>query len=249
MKRGTFLFLVITLLIFTLQSCDKLIDSWDESSDRNTIYGSGNLVELELDFAGFNKVLLSHTFNATVTKGQIYSITVTVDDNIEQYVEVYQIADKLHFGLDSDNNYSEVTLNAEIVMPDVEALQLSGASHAQLKNFSFDHSLSLDLSGASFVSGNINTGDLHAQLSGASTTYLNGSGDIIDISCSGASYIDLVNFMAKNGYVTLSGASNGKVNVEETLQVNLSGVSNLSYAGNPKLNIIEISGLSNLIRL
>ena len=108
MKRGTFLFVVITLLIFTLQGCDNLIDSMEEHSDRTTIYGSGNLVKLELDYTGFDMLSLSHTFKAAVTKGQEYSVTLTVDNNIEQYIEVYQIAGKLYFGLDSDMEIDSV---------------------------------------------------------------------------------------------------------------------------------------------
>jgi hypothetical protein len=249
MKRGRIIIPVLVMFLLSLQGCDKLIDSWDENSNRNAIHGSGNLVNLELDYAGFDKLSLSHTFNATVTKGENYSVTVSVDDNIEEYVEVYQIADKIYFGLDSENNYNEVTLNVDIVMPDVEVLQLSGATYAKLEGFSYDHPLSLELSGASSVNGNINTGDLHAQLSGASSIHLTGSGDIVDISLSGASYTDLVNFIGTNGYAALSGASSAKVNVTETLQVGLSGTSILWYAGDPELNVIAMSGLSKLIRM
>jgi hypothetical protein len=95
----------------------------------------------------------------------------------------------------------------------------------------------------------INTGDLHAQLSGASSINLSGSGDLVDISGSGASYTDLINYVGSNGYVNLSGASNGKINVQESLQVRLSGTSNLWYTGDPQVHVIEISGLARIIKL
>jgi hypothetical protein len=249
MKRGKLVIPLLIMLLLILQGCDKLIDNWEENSDRNTIYGSGRLVELEYEFNDFDKVLLTHVYNANVKKGEEYSIILRVDDNIEEFVSVYQLADKLHFSLDSENNYSEVTLEVDITMPDIEMLELSGATHAKLQGFSFDHSLSIDLSGASSVNGSIDVSELQAQLSGASSIYLTGSGEIVDLSVSGASFVDLANFSGINGYVSMSGASNGKVNLEETLQVQLSGTSQLWYAGNPQVYIIEISGLAKLHRL
>jgi hypothetical protein len=249
MKQGKIFTSALVLILFILQGCDKIIDNWEENRDRNAIYGSGSLVELEFDNVNFDKLVLTHVYNANIRQGQDFSIILKVDDNIEQYVSIYQLGEKLYFTLDSENNYSEVTLEAEIVMPDVKMLELSGATHAKLEDFTSDNSLSVYLSGASSVIGDVEVKNLHSQLSGASSIYLTGSGEIVDVSVSGASYVDLADFIGINGYVSMSGASNGKINVEESLQVELSGTSQLWYAGNPQLSIIEISGLAKLHRL
>ena len=51
-----------------------------------------------------------------------------------------------------------------------------------------------------------------------------------------------------NASVTLSGASNGTINLDGRLDAELSGASTLAYIGEPALGIMDISGASKLKR-
>ena len=60
--------------------------------------------------------------------------------------------------------------------------------------------------------------------------------------------MDLEGLPIKNADIELSGASNGTVNLDGTLNADLSGASHLYYAGEPTLGDIDISGASSISR-
>jgi hypothetical protein len=108
-------------------------------------------------------------------------------------------------------------------------------------------SIDLEVSGASNVSGNIVAGgNAEFDISGASTVDLSGSAEDLKADVSGASHLELDDFPVHNANVKLSGASNGTVNMNGTLDANLSGASNLYYIGEPTMGDIDTSGASNI---
>jgi hypothetical protein len=66
------------------------------------------------------------------------------------------------------------------------------------------------------------------------------------MKASGASEVDLGDFMTENVDINLSGASDGIVNLTGTLNADLSGASELRYYGNPTMGDIDTSGVSKI---
>ena len=64
----------------------------------------------------------------------------------------------------------------------------------------------------------------------------------------GASHAALADFMVGDASVTAVGASSAEVEVHGKLDVNISGVSTLTYGDSPQLGKVEVSGLSTLRR-
>ena len=85
--------------------------------------------------------------------------------------------------------------------------------------------------------------ELNFSLSGASQLLLNGLGEKLQGTISGASLLSAFDFLSAEAKLTASGASNGKVNVSSQLDVNASGASLIIYKGNPQLEV-DASGES-----
>jgi hypothetical protein len=83
-------------------------------------------------------------------------------------------------------------------------------------------------------------------LSGASRISLEGSGADLDVNASGASVVELGNFLCNDADIDLSGASRATVNASDTLSVTLSGASTLYYYGTPTLGSLTVSGGSTI---
>ena len=113
------------------------------------------------------------------------------------------------------------------------------------KKYMFED-VEFDISGASRVSGDIAMRDGWFNVSGASNIDLAGSAGEVNLKVSGASRALLAEFSIKDATVRLSGASSGIVNALGSLDVDLSGASNLSYIGSPDLHNIDVSGGSKL---
>ena len=65
------------------------------------ITGSGDLVTKTFDYQSFSAIDASHGFSIDVTKGDIYSISVYVDDNVLDKLDVRKSGETLIIGLDS----------------------------------------------------------------------------------------------------------------------------------------------------
>lgn len=229
---------LLLVALATLAGCDTI----------QLVTGSGNVVTREFDFSDFDEVDIGHAFQGTITQGDDYRVVVRIDDNLEDSLRAEQQGGRLSIGLEQLTTATNATLEYEITMPSLAALNASGASQAQLAGFSSGDAFSADASGASRIEGDVASGDLTANASGASTIALTGSGGNVRADASGASTIDLAAFTTADANVTASGASNVTVNTSGRLDADTSGASNVHYLGQPTLGNIEESGASNVVQ-
>lgn len=229
------------------------------------VTGSRNMETREFDFSDFTRVEVSSAFEVEIDQSDSYSVSITADDNLFDYIAVSKHGATLQIRLKTAR-YIGTTQRASITMPDLYGLEFSGATHGAVQGFGSSHDFTLqlsgasslgmvdmsagdirfDVSGASRVTGDITAGDADLDISGASTVELQGSGSNIVVDASGASGVRLADFPVNNANVKLSGASNGTVNLDGRLDANLSGASRLSYIGEPTMGTINTSGGSIL---
>jgi hypothetical protein len=210
------------------------------------LIGSGNLETEEYAFTNFTKVEISSAFEFEIKQSSSYSINVTTDDNVIDYVQVYKDGQTLKIRLWGIPSLRLVTLRASVTLPQLHGLTVSGASRGTVSGFSSTEDLDITVSGASRLTGDITAGDVEFGISGASTIQLEGSADDIDANVSGASHFNLDDFTVHNADVNFSGASSGTVNLNGRLDANLSGASRLWYIGEPTMGDIDTSGASTI---
>ena len=206
------------------------------------VTGSGNLVTEEMDFSGFTRVEVGYAFEVVIVQSGSYSVSITVDDNLSEFVRVSKTGETLKIGLKSGYSCQSGTLKAVITMPELHGLTLSGGSRGTVGGFHSSQDFKLNLSGASSVTGGITTDSADFSLSGASTVDLTGSANDVLIRASGGSQLYLDRFPVRNADVNLSGGSEATVKLDGTLKGNLSGGSQLYYVGETTIGDIDISG-------
>ena len=214
------------------------------------LVGSGNLESESYAFSDFTEVEISSAFEFEIEQSSSYSINVTADDNIMEYVQVSKDGQTLKIGLRTGVGIFlgpvSVTLKASVTMPQLNGLTASGASHGTVSGFNSAEDLDITVSGASRVTGDITAGDVQFGISGASTIQLEGSANDIDANVSGASHLNLDDFTVSDVDVNFSGASSGTVNLNGRLDANLSGASTLWYIGEPTATDINTPGASTV---
>ena len=211
-----------------------------------TVTGSGNLTTETFDISDFTKVEAQSGFQIEVTQSSTFSIEVTADDNVHEFIEVEKSGDTLGIRLRGNRYYRSVTIEAKITMPELYKIELSGGSQASITGFSSSHDFEADMSGGSQLSGEITAGDANFELSGGSQVTLEGEGDDLVIDASGGSQFELEDFPIDNATIHLSGGGRATVNVSSTLDVDLSGGSRVIYVGEPTQVNIEASGDSTV---
>ena len=238
MKKYTWLPLIV-LLAFQLACVVSLPSSKT---------GSGNIVTIEEAYSDFEALDISHAFKVEVVQGDTYRVIVHVDDNFADDLEIVQQGAVLRIGLKPEfrGGLTSATLEAEVTMPELSGIEVSGASQAEVSGFASNSPFSGEVSGASVLRGEIEAGDTHLDVSGAGSAELSGHGDGLTIDVSGGSSVDLANYPVTDVIIDASGASSVTVNVSGTLSVSASGASSVKYLGDPTLGSIDISGASNI---
>jgi len=208
--------------------------------------GSGNLETEEYTFTNFTRVEINGDFEFEVRQSSSYSIDVTADDNVMDYVRVSQDGQTLKIRLATASFLRLGTLRVSVAIPQLHGLTVSAASHGTVSDFSSTEDLDITVSGASRVTGDITAGDIEFDVSGASTIQLEGSADDMIAAVSGASTCNLGDFTVNDADVNVSGASTGTINLNGRLDANVSGASTLLYIGDPIMGTIDVSGASTL---
>ncbi|MBT5534193.1 hypothetical protein HOK31_14095 [Candidatus Poribacteria bacterium] len=96
----------------------------------------------------------------------------------------------------------------------------------------------------STASGEISTGDIECELSGASRLTLDGSGGALKVDATGASSRELVDFATLDADIDLRGASSAEINAAGEISATLSGASRLEYRGGGTLTDISVDEAS-----
>jgi len=199
---------------------------WPLRPVTGVITGSGNLVTLDRSFSDFTVVDVSWGFEVTITKSDTYDVSITIDDNLIDYLQVSKSGNTLHIGL-KPVTYNRVTQIVNIQMPLLHELQLSSESHGFVEGFYVPP----------YYSSDFNLG-----LSGGCYAEMEGSANKIFVEALGGSLLDLTDFPVHNADVELSGGSVATINLDGRLDANLSGGSLLLYIGEPILGDIDTSG-------
>jgi hypothetical protein len=241
MKKTTIAIIVIAVIAVVVGGVFIFLRFWP-----GVLVGSGNLETEGYTFADFTGVEISSAFEFEVKQSGSYSINITADDNVIDYVQVVQDGETLKIRLATVSPLRLVTLRASVTMPQLRGLAVSGASRGTISGFSSTDDLDMTVSGASRVTGDITAGDIGLDVSGASTVQLEGSADNMVAIVSGASTCNLDDFPVSDADVNISGASTSTINLDGTLDANVSGASTLLYIGEPTMGIINVSGASTL---
>lgn len=218
MDRG-WLGVTFVVLVIVGTACDQ-------------VSGSGNVVTRQIDSGPFSELEVSHGFTVNVTVGSSEQVTVRVDDNLIDLLDIAVSGDTLRVGLESGTDASDATLEADITVSSLTKLGGSGASTIRLVD-PLGGTLAVMLSGASQVTGPIQIEGGSLEMSGASRADLTGSATTFDATLSGASSLTATELSIGDLTIDLSGASNAEVTVTGSLSAAASGASTLRYAGSP----------------
>ncbi len=225
----------------------------------------------ELEFSDFTEVDVSSAFEVEITRSDNFSVIISAEESLYDYVEVTKSGNKLKVYLNPRHIFTDFTigaktLKAEITMPVLTNLVVSGASSGTITGFKSKNDLELnvsgastleivdcgmndatfEISGASKLSGNMTADDMEIDISGASKVGLSGSGDKLSTEVSGASNLDMEKFILQSGDLDISGASEATLNIKGTVDAELSGASRLYFYGNPVIGDLDVSGASTV---
>ncbi|MFC1900450.1 head GIN domain-containing protein [Chloroflexota bacterium] len=261
--------IISVILVFALLL--SMVLSGCEEDGPIRIGSSEEVITEELDFTDFTEVDVGSAFEVEITRSDTFSVVINAAESLYDYVEVTKSGNELKIYLNPRHIFTDFTigaktLKAEISMPELRQLQISGASTGTITGFKSESDLDIEVSGASTlkivdggmddaafevsgasrISGNLTADEMDIDISGASRVELSGSADELVTDVSGASKLDMENFILQDASIELSGASEGTLNVKGKVDAQLSGASRLYFYGNPDIGKLDVSGASTV---
>jgi hypothetical protein len=225
----------------------------------------------EFNLSGFTRINVRFAMELEIVKAESYSVSISGSDVLVDNIDVSLEGDRLIIGyklnLISFFAAPFTRAHARIALPELRELNVTGAVRGSVKGFDSAGDFALyvagasrldfsdmsvgsmkwDVSGASHIDGQIKVaGDLDIRVTGATRLELKGSARDLNIEATGASQIDLKDLTLRNARVHMSGASRSLVNLNGKLDVDLSGASNLEYAGQVAMGDVRVTGASSL---
>lgn len=188
--------------------------------------GSGNIQNEKRNVSEFKTVEIGGAFVVEITAQKDYALEVEADDNLLPLIKTESDGETLR--IESEKRISSSNpVKIRISAPDIENLNLSGASKVSIVNLD-NESLNVDSSGASKITGEGQTKNLTVEMSGASK-------------------FEGEKLAAEKVSVDASGASKALVSVKNDLKADLSGASKVVYYGNPTNIEKKTSGASCIV--
>jgi hypothetical protein len=185
-----------------------------------------------------------------LSQGDSYSLAVSAIENKYRDNIITEVQNGVlmisynydHFRLGSGDK----RLRAYISFKTLESLDASGACGINITGTLSAGSLLLKLSGACNIKGPVKIEDLTLNLSGASTVKISGTAENLNLTASGASDVKNYDFVTQNCVAKLSGASDVRITVNNSISGSASGASTLHYEGNPEKRDVVTSGASSI---
>jgi Putative auto-transporter adhesin, head GIN domain len=197
----------------------------------------------------FTQVSISSALAVNIKQSNTYSITITASARTLDQIVVSQNGNTLAIGVKPGFNVGVFFAKAEITMPKLDAISVSGASHATATGFVSEDPFNAIVTGASSLQMNsFQATNITVDLSGASTLTANGQANDLMATVSGASTLNISGLSINDADMQISGASHATINLSGTLDANVSGASSLQYSGQPTLGNITTSGASSVTK-
>ena len=202
----------------------------------------------------YHSIKLSSSFDVYITQSNEESVAVSASekkymDEIEVKVEggVLSIGMKKNGWMKKWNN-DKMKLKAYISFKTLKKLDVSGACNVYFQGVIKADDLTMHLSGASDIKGDIDVRNLDVDLSGASDITVKGKASSLKIQASGASDFKGYDLSTEFCNVDVSGASGVKITVNKELSAKASGASDVRYRGTGLIRDIKTNGASSVSR-
>ena len=267
MKRLLSVFVILVSIIL-LSACGVVTKNQTGNELVKNNEAKEEINELEIKNIKLVDGSKSRAINLYIKKSKEKSITIKMQESLENEIKVDYSSTKLIISADSSAEYNtnkdfEITISGyvfdkislsngtnakldnEVLSKDNIYFDLSGASIINAKEI-ISNKLEADLSGASSLTINkLELEELNAELSGASIAMLKGKAKNIDIELSGASLFKDYEFACDFGEANLSGASILEITANNELSGSVSGASNVRYMGKAT-NKMDVSDSSTV---
>lgn len=209
-----------------------LIIGCDEGKGRwiGGVAGNGDIIHDVRSLEDFSAIEIGGALPLVFEVGPVSEVTVVADENITPFIHTEVDNGKLEIGVQNGVNLRPTrSIKILVTGPDLEKLDISGASRATLKGLD-EVRLTVDGSGAAKIEAE-------------------GRATHLDVDLTGACTLDASGLASDAVTIDLSGASSANVEARRSIEGEVTGASRITYSGSAEKIAIDTSGASTVKRV
>ena len=214
-----------------------------------TIKGSGDVTTESREVSGFDSVSHTGIGRVIITQGDKESLTIEADDNLFEYITSEVKSGTLELGFtDNVRIDSASPITFTVGVKDLTGLDSTGTGSIEIGELRADN-LSISTSGTGSISiGTLTATDLMANAEGTGDIKLAGNVETQEIMRVGTGDYDASDLESKTANVEAVGTGSVVIWVLDSLDVEITGTSEVSYYGSPNVtqNITATGSLTSL---
>jgi hypothetical protein len=211
---------LLALVALSMTGCGKYMKWGGHGAS-----GSGTIKTEKRDVGAFSSVDVSGAYEVEIVCQKQPSLEVEGDDNILPLVQTYVKNNTLYISSEKGFNVKKA-IKVRVTTGNLDGLSTSGAS-----------TITLD---------GVKNEQLVIETSGASKINASGETKSLSIESNGVSKVDVQDLRAARVKVSLSGAGRANVYASEEVNADVSGASQVTYYGEPKVVNKSVSGAGSI---
>lgn len=231
-----FIFIISAVILLGTSSC---ID--DMRVKGNGIQASEGRIVSE-----FVKVKSAGSFDVHITKGDIFEVIVSADENVIQHIDTYVSGGVLKLETNGTLNIqNKLPMEIFITTPALEGIKLSGSGNITSDYF-LSEQMDVILSGSGNIRTAFDTDKADVNISGSGKIELSGFASKSNFNISGSGNIDASELSTVDCFTSTSGSGDMWITIDRHLEARISGSGNVYYYGEPTVET-KISGSGNVM--
>ena len=190
--------------------------------------GNGNLVTSERTVSAFEKISCSGNAEVRFHVGEEYRVVVTVDENLDEYVEISTKNNVLNIGIKKGYKCLFTKFLVNVYCPVLTDVSLTGSGK---------------------IEGVIECDNFSAIITGSGRITVSGTSKNTSIKITGSGNFSGKEFTINNATVKITGSGQANVCVEDNLNAHITGSGEINYYGEPKKVDSKVSGSGRIRKL
>ena len=229
------------LMIFLASSC--LLNIGDK------VKGSGNVTSEQRAVSSFDNIEIDGVFNIYLSQGDTESVTVEIDDNLQQYVIVHNKGSKLVLDTKNNINFRKVTKNnLYIIIKDIHLLDIDGVGNVETQTALRCKDLKLGIDGVGDCALELYCDRVELDYDGVRNVALRGKTVELIVDKDGVGNLNAEELEAQNVDISNSGVGNATVHASGELSISNSGVGSVTYSGGATIEKLSSSGVGKVTK-
>jgi hypothetical protein len=212
------------------------------------IAGNGKIVSSERAVSRFDSISCTGSAEVRYHVRREYRAVVTVDSNLDEYVEVKVKNNTLTIGTKPRHSCIFTKWAVDVYCPVLKGVTLTGSSDFESVDKITVSSFDSNVSGSGSIYVTVDCDTFDAKISGSGRINISGNSRDADITISGSGDFYGGEFRVRNADVRVSGSGKARVSVSDNLNANISGSGEIHYYGNPRIDS-KVSGSGRIRKM